>query len=311
MRPANPLWRLLTLALVALIAAGLYWATINVNYQWRWDRVPQYLLITGGEDVLSPADGTVTVAGKQITLTPLLGGEPQTFPQIDVVQVSDGEIVFANNTLGKKAGVTAGPLLVGLWVTLQISALSLVFALVLGLIAGLGRVSANPAARDMAAIYVELIRGTPLLVQMFIVYFFLGTVLNLSGFVAGVAALSVFTGAYVAEIVRSGIEGVSKGQMEAARSLGMSHWQAMRHIVLPQALKRSLPALAGQSINLVKDSSLVSIMALTDLTKAGREIVASTFSPFEVWFTVALMYLLLTGALSIFVRRLEKKMAHD
>ena len=91
----------------------------------------------------------------------------------------------------------------------------------------------------------------------------------------------------------------------------MSHWQAMRHVVLPQALKRSLPALAGQSINLIKDSSLVSIMALTDLTKAGREIVASTFSPFEVWFTVALMYLLLTGALSVYVRKLEKRMAHD
>jgi len=311
MRPANPWWRLVTVALVLLIGAGLYWATIKVNYQWRWDRVPDYLLMTGGEEVLAPMDGTVAVQGKQITLTPLLGGEPQRFPQIDVVQVSDGEIVFANNTLGKKAGITPGPLLVGLWVTLKISALSLVFALVLGLIAGLGRVSANPAARDMAAIYVELIRGTPLLVQMFIVYFFLGTVLDLSGFVAGVAALSVFTGAYVAEIVRSGIEGVSKGQMEAARSLGMSHWQAMRHVVLPQALKRSLPALAGQSINLVKDSSLVSIMALTDLTKAGREIVASTFSPFEVWFTVALMYLLLTGALSIYVRKLEKKMAHD
>ena len=227
------------------------------------------------------------------------------------MQVSDGEIVFANNTLGKKAGITPGPLLIGLWVTLEISALSLVFALALGLVAGLGRVSANPAARDLSALYVELIRGTPLLVQMFIVYFFLGTVLNLSGFVAGVAALSVFTGAYVAEIIRAGIESVPKGQMEAARSLGMSHWQGMRHIVLPQALRRSLPPLAGQSINLIKDSSLVSIMALTDLTKAGREIVASTFSPFEVWFTVAVMYLLLTGALSVYVRKLERKMAHD
>ena len=311
MRSAHSLWRLLTVALVLLIGTGLYWATIKVNYQWRWDRVPDYLLVTGGEEVLAPFDGTAAVQGKQVTLTPLLGGAAQSFPEIDVVQVSDGEIVFANNTLGKKAGVTPGPLLIGLWVTLQISALSLVFALLLGLVAGLGRVAHNPAARDMAAIYVELIRGTPLLVQMFIVYFFLGTVLNLSGFVAGVAALSVFTGAYVAEIVRSGIEGVSKGQMEAARSLGMSHWQAMRHIVLPQAFRRALPPLAGQSINLIKDSSLVSIMALTDLTKAGREIVASTFSPFEVWFTVALMYLLLTGALSIYVRKLERKMAHD
>lgn len=311
MRPANGWWRLLSVAIVLLIGAGLYWATLKVNYQWRWERVPQYLLITGGADVVAPFDGTVAVSGKQILITPLLGGDAQPIPEVDVVQVSDGEIVFAGNTVGKKAGITPGPLLLGLWVTLQISAWSLVFALLLGLVAGLGRVAHNPAARDLAAVYVELIRGTPLLVQMFIVYFFLGTVLNLSGFVAGVTALSVFTGAYVAEIIRAGIESVPKGQMEAARSLGLSHWQAMRHIVLPQALRRSLPPLAGQSINLIKDSSLVSIMALTDLTKAGREVVSSTFSPFEVWFTVALMYLVLTGALSVFVRRLEKKMAHD
>lgn len=310
-RGASPFWHLLTAAIVLLLGASLYWATLKVNYQWRWDRVPQYLLVTGGEEVPAPVDGTVAVRGKLVTLTPLLGGDAKSFPEIDVVQVSDGEIVFAGNTLGKKAGVTPGPLLIGLWVTLQISALSLVFSLLLGLLAGLGRVSANPTARDMSALYVELIRGTPLLVQMFIVYFFLGTVLNLSGFVAGVAALSVFTGAYVAEIIRAGIEGVAKGQMEAARSLGMSHWLAMRQVVLPQAFRRTLPPLAGQSINLIKDSSLVSIMALTDLTKAGREIVASTFSPFEVWFTVALMYLLLTGALSVYVRRLEKKMAHE
>lgn len=311
MKPASPLWRLLTVALVLAIGAGMYWATLKVNYQWRWERVPEYLLVTGGEEVPAPFDGTVAVNGKHISIVPLLGGEPQTIPDIDVVQVSDGEIVFAGNSVGKKAGITPGPLLIGLWVTLKISALSLVFALVLGLIAGLGRVAHNPAARDLAAIYVELIRGTPLLVQMFIVYFFLGTVLNLSGFVAGVTSLAVFTGAYVAEIVRAGIEAVPKGQMEAARSLGMSHWQGMRKVVLPQALKRSLPPLAGQGINLIKDSSLVSIMALTDLTKAGREVVSSTFSPFEVWFTVALMYLLLTGALSVYVRKLEKKMAHD
>jgi polar amino acid transport system permease protein len=311
MKPASPLWRLLTAALLLLLGAGLYWSTLQVNYQWRWERVPDYLLVTGGEEVHAPFDGTVALNGKVVMLTPLLGGEPVQIPEIDVVQVSDEEIVFAGNTIGKKAGISAGPLLIGLWVTLKISALSLVFALVLGLIAGLGRVSGNPAARDMAAIYVELIRGTPLLVQMFIVYFFLGTVFNLSGFVAGVVSLSVFTGAYVAEIIRAGIEAVPKGQMEAARSLGMSHFQTMQHIVLPQALKQALPPLAGQSINLIKDSSLVSIMALTDLTKAGREIVSSTFSPFEVWFTVALMYLLLTGALSVFVRKLERKMAHD
>jgi len=155
--------------------------------------------------------------------------------------------VFEGNTLGKKSGISAGPLAIGLWVTLKISALSLVFALVLGLVAGLGRVSHNPTARDLAAVYVEVIRGTPLLVQIFIFYFFLGTVLSLSAFAAGVAALAVFTGAYVAEIVRAGIQAVPRGQMEAARSLGMSVPQAMRHVILPQALKKTLPPLAGSS----------------------------------------------------------------
>ena len=211
--------------------------------------------------------------------------------------------------LAKKDQLGPGPLLIGLWLTLKISALSLVFALMLGLVVGLGRVSKNPAARDLAAFYVEVIRGTPLLVQIFIVYFFIGTVLQLSAFAAGVVALSVFTGAYVAEIVRAGIEAVPKGQVEAAQSLGLSGFQTMRHVILPQATRRVLPPLAGQSINLIKDSSLVSVMALTDLTKAGREVVSSTFSPFEVWFVVALMYLLLTGVLSIAVRRLEKRFA--
>jgi polar amino acid transport system permease protein len=109
--------------------------------------------------------------------------------------------------------------------------------------------------------------------------------------------------------VRAGIEAVPRGQMEAARSLGMGYAQAMRHVILPQALRKTLPPLAGQFINLVKDSSLVSIIAITDLSKAGREIVSSTFSPFEVWFTVALMYLALTGSLSLLVRRLERRLA--
>jgi polar amino acid transport system permease protein len=118
--------------------------------------------------------------------------------------------------------------------------------------------------------YVELIRGTPLLVQIFIVYFFIGTVLNLDRFTAGVAALAVFTGAYVAEIVRAGISSIHKGQMEAGRSLGMTSAQTMRYVILPQAFKRVLPPLAGQFINLIKDSSLVSVISITDLTKAGR-----------------------------------------
>jgi ABC-type amino acid transport system permease subunit len=117
---------------------------------------------------------------------------------------------------------------------------------------------------------VELVRGTPLLVQIFIFYFFIGTVMNLSREFAGVAALSLFTGAYVAEIIRSGVQSIARGQNEAARSLGLSSGQSMRHVVLPQALKRVLPPLAGQFISLVKDTSLVSVIAITELLKLKR-----------------------------------------
>ncbi len=301
-------------AIVVLgIGASLYFASLQVHYEWRWERVPAYLVSTAGREIVAPFDGTVALApdGRSLTLTPLLGGEPVRVEGFDSVEISDGDIVFAGNTLGREAGWSAGPLAIGLWMTLKISLVSLVFALVLGLVAGLARVSNSVTARDLAALYVELIRGTPLLVQIFIVYFFIGTVLSLSAFAAGVAALAVFTGAYVAEIVRGGIEAIPRGQTEAARSLGMSTWQAMRYVVLPQALRQSSPALAGQFINLIKDSSLVSIMALTDLTKAGREVVSSTFSPFEVWFCVAFLYLLLTGALSWAVRRMERRLSHE
>lgn len=298
---------------VALIGVGMYLATRGVDYQWRWDRVPQYLVQTGGEEIPTPFDGTVSINpdGHSVRLVPLLGGEPVVVGDIDILQIADGDIVFAGNALGRKSGWTAGPLAIGLWMTLKISAVSLVFALILGLLAGLGRVSRNVAVHDLAMAYVELIRGTPLLVQIFIFYFFIGTVLSLSAFAAGVAALAVFTGAYIAEIVRGGIEAVPRGQAEAARSLGLTQAQSMRYVILPQAIRKSLPALAGQFINLIKDSSLVSVMALTDLTKSGREVVSSSFSPFEVWFTVALLYLVITGTLSLLVRRLERRMAHD
>ncbi len=308
-------WHTVSVLVLMLFAAALYFASKQIDYTWRWERVPQYLLSTGGEDVPAPFDGTVSIAGdgKTLKITPLLGGgAAETISGIEVPQVSDGEVVFRGNTIGKKPGVSAGPLLIGLWLTLRISAVSLVFALLLGVLTGLARVSQNPAARDLSSFYVEVIRGTPLLVQLFIAYFFFAPTLHLSAFAAGVFGLSVFTGAYIAEIVRAGIQAVPKGQTEAAQSLGLSGLQTLRHVVLPQAIKKILPPLAGQFINLIKDSSLVSVMALTDLTKAGREVVSSTFSPFEVWFSVALMYLVLTGALSLVVNRLEKRLnRHD
>lgn len=205
-------------------------------------------------------------------------------------------------------GWAAGPLLQALWVTIQTSVYSTIIAIAIGLVTGIARISAVPVLRWISAGYVELIRGTPLLVQIFIFYFFIGSVLGLSRMAAGVSALAFFAGAYVAEIVRAGIQSISRGQMEAARSLGMNYVQAMRHVVLPQAVRRILPPLAGQFISLIKDSSLLSAIALTELAKAGREIVTVSFAAFEIWFTVALMYLVLTFTLSMLVQWMERKM---
>ena len=304
-------WHGVYALIILALGASVYGVSQRVDYDWRWEDVPRYVVNHEGERVATPADGIVRLVADPRALEIHTQSDPPQVTRIenvDRIAAGDGDPVFAGDIVAIREGYAPGPLLVGLWITLKISALSLVFALALGLVAGLGRVADNPAARNLAATYVELIRGTPLLVQIFIFYFFIGTVLELSPFTAAVAALAVFTGAYVAEIVRAGIEAVPKGQMEAARSLGMSYAQAMRHVVLPQALRKTLPPLAGQFINLIKDSSLVSVIAITDLTKAGREIVSSTFTPFEVWFTVALMYLVLTGALSLWVRRLERRL---
>lgn len=305
-------WHGVSVAVIAVLGAGIFFASQRVDYTWHWEKIPQYILSHEGVRVASPTDGIVHVDADGRGLTIETQSDPPATTRVENVSrvtAGEGDPVFEGDIVATREGWRAGPLLVGLWVTLKISAFSLVFALLLGLVAGLGRVSSNPAAHTLSTAYVELIRGTPLLVQIFIFYFFIGTVLELSAFAAGVAALAVFTGAYVAEIIRAGIEAVPRGQMEAARSLGMSYAQAMRHVILPQALRKTLPPLAGQFINLIKDSSLVSIIAITDLSKAGREVVSSTFSPFEVWFTVALMYLALTGSLSILVRRLERRLA--
>jgi polar amino acid transport system permease protein len=309
------LGHLLAVLILAALGLGVYLSSKSIDYIWRWERMPQYLLSTDGEEVPAPFDATVTLSadGKDVTLTPLLGvGNPQTLNGFATVEVSDGEIVFKNNPVGHKPGIKAGILLEGLWLTLRISVVSLIGALIIGLLVGLGRVSKKTVVHDLSTVYVELVRGTPLLVQIFIFYFFFGTVLHLSAFAAGAVALSIFTGAYVAEIVRGGIQAVPKGQTEAAQSLGLSGLQTMLYVILPQATRTTLPPLAGQFISLIKDSSLVSVISLTDLTTAGREVASSTFSQFEVLFTVAAMYLILTGSLSWGVNRLEKRLArHD
>ena len=193
----------------------------------------------------------------------------------------------------------------GLWVTLLITAISLVCSFLIGLLCALMRLSGSPMAKLLAKLYLEAIRNTPLLIQIFIVYFVFAPILDIGRFASAVLALSLFEGAYASEIIRAGILAIPKGQWEASASLGMSRFQNYRYVVLPQALRHMIPPLTSQGISLVKDSALVSTIAIYDLTMQGQQIVAETFLTFEIWFTVAAIYLFLTLLLSLLVKALE------
>ena len=191
-----------------------------------------------------------------------------------------------------------GPLMKGLLVTLRICSWSLLLAALLGLVTALLRMSGSLVGRALARGYLELIRNTPLLVQLFFIYFVLAPVLGIGRFTAGVLALSLFEGAYGSEIFRAGIVSIDKGQWEACHSLGLSAVHTYRYIILPQAIKRILPPLTNQAVSLIKDSALVSTIAIYDLTMQAQVIISETFLTFEVWFTVAAIYLVLTVMLS-------------
>jgi polar amino acid transport system permease protein len=200
-----------------------------------------------------------------------------------------------------------GALLEGLWVTLKISFLGLFLSLFLGILSALARLSASPVLRLMAWTYVETIRNTPLLIQIFVMYFVISPVLDISAFLSAVIALSLFEGAYSSEIIRSGVVNVPRGQYEAAQSLGLSVFATYIKVIVPQMLRQTLPMLAGQSVSLIKDSSLVSTIAIADLTHQGQKIVSETFLSFEIWFTVAFCYLFITAGLSYIIRRVEHR----
>ncbi|MEK3978704.1 amino acid ABC transporter permease [Psychrobacillus sp. FSL K6-2836] len=192
--------------------------------------------------------------------------------------------------------------------TLEISAISILLAIPIGIIFGLGRISKNKFIRFISSAYVEIIRGVPLLVLLMWIFYVLGQVFRLGSYWGSIVGLAIFAGAFIAEIVRSGIQGVPKGQMEAARSLGMSHTKAMTHIILPQAFRRILPPLASQFIMLIKDSSLISIIAASELTLDAKNLVATSFRPIEVWTFVALVYFIMTFSLSLIIRYFEKRL---
>ena len=200
-------------------------------------------------------------------------------------------------------------LLIGAGVTIQITVLSTAIGFVIGLIVGVARISNLRVLRMLAEVYVEFFRGTPLLVQIFLFYFAVPVITGqrIDPFIAAISACGINSGAYVAEIFRAGIQSVDDGQMEAGRSLGMTWMQTMRYIIVPQAFKRVIPPLGNEFIAMLKDSSLVSVIGFEELTRRGQLIIAKTYGSFEIWMSVAGIYLVMTLTISRFVAYLERR----
>ncbi|MFP4306230.1 MAG: ABC transporter permease subunit [Desulfococcaceae bacterium] len=315
-------WKSVFFVIITIGVGLLYYATKEAEYVWRWYRVPQYFIADVEVEVRAEIEGEVaaieegpetvqiTVAGRE--------GDSETYPAPPgSVRVYEGDFIFPGDVLAAYEETRPGILLQGLWLTLKVSVIAIFFGILIGLLGGLARVSQNPCLRWLSITYIEFIRGSPLLVQIYLWYFVFGTIINnllaqfripqISSLWYGVASLAIFAGAYVAEIVRAGIQSIGRGQTEAARSLGMSYVQSMTHVILPQAFLRILPPLAGQFISLIKDSSLLGIIAIRELTKATREVVSTSLQPYELWFVCAVLYLVLTFALSLFVQYLERR----
>lgn len=199
----------------------------------------------------------------------------------------------------------------GVGTTVQLTSIGVICGLVIGLVLAFMRLSRFGLIRWPAVIYLNLFRGTPLFVQLLVVHFgLIPAILGSSQgpFFSGAVALALNSGAYVSEIFRAGIKSIDKGQMEAARSLGMSHWMAMKEIILPQAIKRMIPPFGNEFIVLLKDSSLVAVIAVHDLTQAGRLVMAATLKPWEAYIPVAILYLMLTLPLTYLVGYLERRL---
>ena len=273
------------LLLAAVVYLG-YRIRVGLNYKWNWQAIPQYLY------------------------------------RYD--QESDKWV--------------ANLIMQGLFTTFRLSIWGTVLATILGTIMGLCRISRSLFYRLLGRSYVELIRNMPPLVLIFIFYYFAsGQIMPalgldefilaqsettqrlcellfappalLSAFFSALITLAIFEGAYIAEIVRAGIQSIDKGQWEAAHALGLTKWQQMRHIILPQAVQRILPPLAGQFISLIKDSSIVSVISIQELTFQGMELMAATYLTFEIWITITMLYLIMTFTCSLAVQRLEIRMA--
>lgn len=278
--------------IVALLLAGAaylaYRVRVGLNYQWEWEAIPQYLFRYDPE----------------------------------------------------QGGWVPNVIMSGFFMTIRLSIWATLIATLIGVVMGLLRVSRSRFRRMAAAAYVELTRNTPPLVLIFIFYFFIGDQLlpttglelwireqsaelqtlfamllappgRLTVFLSAVLTLSIFEGAYITEIVRAGIQSIEKGQREAAAALGFTRWERMRHVILPQAVQRILPPLGGQFISTIKDSAIVAVISIPELTFRGMELMAATYLTFETWITITGLYFLLTFGCSLAIRRLELGLRHS
>ncbi|SET47914.1 amino acid ABC transporter permease [[Clostridium] polysaccharolyticum] len=205
-----------------------------------------------------------------------------------------------------------GDLLSGLGVTLQLAITGIIFASIIGIVCAIINVSKNKYLKIITSIYINIIRGTPFLVQAYIIYFGLPGAfgIRMSELTAGIIAISLNAGAYMAEIIRGGIEAVDKGQMEAARSLGLSSRKAMRKIILPQALRTMTPSLINQFIITLKDTSILSIIGIRELTMAGKLVIAKNYESMAMWSLVALYYFIIIYVITKISRYIERKTAY-
>ena len=288
----TPKLTLLDLVVFALVGAGVAWLMVTItlesHYNWKWEVIPQYILR------------------------------------------------FDDPT----ARWVPGMILTGLLITLRISFWSTLTALVIGTVMGVMKGGPSRYLRVVATAYVETIRNIPVIVWIFIFYYFLGEIIvpvigldraatmeegllrdlvttfisdpsHLPVFFSGTAALALYEGAYFTEIIRAGVESIEKGQWEASSALGLNRFQQLRHVILPQALVRVLPPMAGQIISTIKDSSIVSVISIQELTFQGMELMSATFLTFEVWITVLFLYFAVCFCCSMGVAGIEKRMAQQ
>lgn len=200
----------------------------------------------------------------------------------------------------------------GWWMTIAISLTSLGLSTCIGLVFAMGQRSRFLPLRYLSRFYVEIIRGTPLLVQILVFWYVICDAAHFENrFAAGVLALSIFSGAYITEIIRAGIESIGKSQIESARAIGLTRAQTYRYVVLPQALRQTLPPLAGQFVSLIKDSSLLSVIAISEFTLNAQETASNTYSNFECYIPLAAGYLVLTFPISMLTRWLEARMKYE